>query len=167
MHVFSLSDDLIFLLLYLWVNWWNPELPVCPCTGQASRHHALSSFGRHVSGVSGHQQLHAVHVADLQTGQQRTAAHVSGERTFTTSLTRNGREGTTGAVMSVLSVCAGGSRTLTVNVRLQMLSKYAFLVLLRMIPKSCRTHVLLFYCGFEFLYDFLETKKGLYVNIDG
>lgn len=116
MHVsVSLSDDPIFLLLHLWVNWWNPELPVCPRTGQASGHHALSSSGCHVSSVSGHQQLHAVHVVDLQTGQQRTAAHVPGERTFTASLARNGREGTTEAGMFVQSVCAGSQATFNSN----------------------------------------------------
>lgn len=85
--------------LCIWNKKLNPEQFNIPCAAEAAGRHALTSSGHHVSGVSRDQQLHAVHLADLQAGQQRAAAHVPGERTFTASLSRNGREGTPGAGM--------------------------------------------------------------------
>lgn len=83
-------------MLYLRPDRRNPELPVCAGAGEASWHGAFAAHGRHVSGLSGDQQLHPVHVADVPSGQQRAAAHVPGARALAASLARDVREGRRG-----------------------------------------------------------------------
>lgn len=80
-------------MLHLRPDRRNPELPVCAGAGKASRRSAFAAHGRHVSDLSGDQQLHPVHVADVSAGQQRAAAHVPGARALSASLARDVREG--------------------------------------------------------------------------
>lgn len=89
----SHSDDPVLSVLHLWPDRRNPELPVCASAGEAPWRSAFVAHGCHVSGLPGDQQLHTFHVADVQAGQQRAAAYVSGAWALAASLARDGWEG--------------------------------------------------------------------------
>lgn len=88
--LFSLPDDPLFSLLYLWTHWGHPEFSVPPGGHQEDVFPVPSAPGLYVSGLHWDRRLYPVFLAHLPTGELRAEKDVLGEGAFPASLARDG-----------------------------------------------------------------------------